>query len=975
MPAYTCPYCKNPFTASAAQVLCPHCGGSVEVPATRASRWFYARGKKRYGPYNWQHLVNLARKGELGPDDLLLQEGSKQWLPAATMPELFPHAVSAAAPTPRPAAQIAKPTPRRPERRPFRWLVATLAGAGLCLVAGATVIASYYFRGWQPAQEHQRVNVDKVDDDKNKPPDPEPPKKKIDPPKTDGASPRSDDKKKTEDKTPKPSPATLGAEQFVERLNHHRKSAGLASVALDADLCKGCQAHAKYLAQHLDPDKADASNIYEEDPKKPGYSVEGERAGQNGMIAFAEPLPALKLWMGRLTSRAPLLNPEVQSIGVGVVENGKGDWVCVIDPVRGRGEPTVIYPGPNQDDVPVSFTGGPEVPDSKATGGFPITVTFPAKKPVTTATIELRDDKGNLVETWLWTPDKPIPRGNQRNSLALIPKALLRSGTLYNVKASAQVDGKPWSLAWSFTTEDDTDRKGIWARKALAIVNAFRAHAGLKPVTLDAALSRGCLAHARYLVLNEGQPALQGLGAHDEDPKLPGFSEEGRVAGKASDIGIGDYDPLDAVDGWMGTLYHRIPILEPNLKTIGFACARGQRQGWMTVLNVITGRDPAPRPGTIVYPVPDQIEVPLSFPSGGEEPNPIPEDKTGRAGYPITAFFPKSEPLVKSLGKLTDDGGAEVPCWFSSPETPANPKFAKHQGDTVCLIPKEPLKPRSLYRVHLEGKVAGKAWQKKWEFTTGDAGLSVPSAVAQVIDRINEYRAQAGLGAVTLDESLSHGCQLHATYLVKNADAILKKKASVNDEDPLLPGFTADGLRAAKQADVFTNAPTPVTQIDDLMATFTHRVSILSPDLERVGFGCALDVGRGWRCVLDLVNGRGSGAVVLFPGPKQEDVPTIGFDRVGEIKGTPGFPISVTFPKQTIPRNAQAALTDAAGKSVDFVLSSPDKPLNSKVQQGAIGVHPREPLQAGQTYSVTVAAIVNGAEWRQTWQFTTAKAK
>src|SRR5436190_639320 len=114
MPAYTCPYCRNPFTAAAAQVVCPHCGRDVEVPTTRASRWFYARGKKKYGPYNWQQLLSLAQQGELQPDDLLLQEGTKQWLPIASVPALYAHAVSAA---PKPAAMQPTPKSAAPEPR------------------------------------------------------------------------------------------------------------------------------------------------------------------------------------------------------------------------------------------------------------------------------------------------------------------------------------------------------------------------------------------------------------------------------------------------------------------------------------------------------------------------------------------------------------------------------------------------------------------------------------------------------------------------------------------------------------------------------------------------------------------------------------------------------------------------------------------------------------------------------------------
>src|SRR5581483_11216516 len=190
--------------------------------------------------------------------------------------------------------------------------------------------------------------------------------------------------------------------------------------------------------------------------------------------------------------------------------------------------------------------------------------------------------------------------------------------------------------------------------------------------------------------------------------KLPGFSAEGRRAGKASDIAIGDYDPLDGLDAWMATFYHRVPILDPQLRTIGFGCARGRKLGWIAVLNVGTGRDRAARPEPVFYPVPDQKDVPLSFPAGGEEPNPIPEDTDGKAGYPITATFPDRTAPARAKGTLTDDQGRAVPCWFSSPEQPANPQYPRHQGTTVCLIPKDPLAPGTTYQVRLQGEMDGK---------------------------------------------------------------------------------------------------------------------------------------------------------------------------------------------------------------------------------------------------------------------------
>jgi uncharacterized protein YkwD len=346
--------------------------------------------------------------------------------------------------------------------------------------------------------------------------------------------------------------------------------------------------------------------------------------------------------------------------------------------------------------------------------------------------------------------------------------------------------------------------------------------------------------------------------------------------------------------------------------------------------------------------------------NGGEEPNPLPDDPDGRAGFPITAFFPNREPLLGATGKLFDADGKEVACWFSSPEKPANPKFAAYQRTTVCLIAKDPLKPDHTYEVHLKGELAGKAWEQRWKFTTADDGLSAKKAADIVIARINRIRVRAGLNPATLDERLSRGCRLHAQYLAKNADVLAKTNANVNDENPKLPWFTQDGLRAAQQSLVFTNAPRPVLQIDDLLGTAFSREYLLKPSWQRVGFGCAHDIGKGWRCVLDVNSGHGNSRVVVYPGPDETDVPA-------------SYPISIAFPHRAGVRNIQAVVRDAAGAKVDVKLIPLDESLIKKLQHVAVAIQPAAPLRANHTYSVTASAIVNATEWRRTWQFTTAK--
>ncbi len=120
-----------------------------------------------------------------------------------------------------------------------------------------------------------------------------------------------------------------------------------------------------------------------------------------------------------------LLKPGLRVIGIGVEPMPGDAWAVVVDVVRGVGgsETIVVYPPPNQRDVPVTFAGGPEIPDPDAAAGFPVTVTFPPLRKVTQVKAELRDDAGQTVDVWLSTPEKPVHEKGQRNTIALIAKA------------------------------------------------------------------------------------------------------------------------------------------------------------------------------------------------------------------------------------------------------------------------------------------------------------------------------------------------------------------------------------------------------------------------------------------------------------------------------------------------------------------------------------------------------------------------
>ena len=252
---------------------------------------------------------------------------------------------------------------------------------------------------------------------------------------------------------------------------------------------------------------------------------------------------------------------------------------------------------------------------------------------------------------------------------------------------------------------------------ALDRVNHYRRIAGLQPVVLDAKLSKGCQAHARYMVLNRNHPSVRGMGAHSEQPGLPGYSPEGRAAAGCSVI-VHRRSLVQGVDTWMATLYHRIPILRPNLRRIGLGYE--SPVAVMDTISGLIGDDSR----SVGFPGTDQKNVPTVFPN--ELPDPIPAGSPRPAGYPITLQFAHSGPEVGQVkAELRDSAGRTVPFHLSDPQRPA---CDFPQQNTVCIIPVRQLAPSTTYQVSISGQVNGRTFSKSWAFTTHGAGARAAEA-------------------------------------------------------------------------------------------------------------------------------------------------------------------------------------------------------------------------------------------------------
>jgi hypothetical protein len=246
--------------------------------------------------------------------------------------------------------------------------------------------------------------------------------------------------------------------------------------------------------------------------------------------------------------------------------------------------------------------------------------------------------------------------------------------------------------------------------KALTLLNKARKACGLEEVKLSEKLSLGCRNHARYLVINKGSPQVAGLKAHEEQENLKGYTPEGAKAAKASVIHY--QPPSQAIEGWMSSFYHRIPLLLPTLREVGIGYHQEGRDT-VSLVDCIAGNAGQPTKEIVFYPEDGQKDLPLAF--GGEIPNPLPAGHKGPAGFPITVSFMAGQKVKEVAVAVTDEKGAAVPVHVSTPEAPAS---SWTQWNTVCIIPKQPLAGNTTFAIELKCEVSGKPFARMWKFTT-----------------------------------------------------------------------------------------------------------------------------------------------------------------------------------------------------------------------------------------------------------------
>jgi uncharacterized protein YkwD len=291
----------------------------------------------------------------------------------------------------------------------------------------------------------------------------------------------------------------------------------------------------------------------------------------------------------------------------------------------------------------------------------------------------------------------------------------MRVMSLLLLVACARTPSSPARVATGTTMPFELSRATITfdpeaaiEREALAVVNRYRALAGVAAIGVDASLGAGCVEHADYLWQNRGRHEVAGLRAHDQVASLPGATPAGARCGKAAVIHFAARSTSAAIDAWMGTLYHRAPIVSPYVDRIGIGAAGAERKAVAMTFAIRRVQHAWP----VAFPADGQRDVPTDFVP--EVPDPIPGD--GAAGYPFTLQFPTDEPVVDVTATLVDGDGNAVAFYLSSPERPASAGHA--QRGLVGVIPQHPLRAGSRYTVSVAATWRGHRGVWSSTFTT-----------------------------------------------------------------------------------------------------------------------------------------------------------------------------------------------------------------------------------------------------------------
>ncbi|HEY3324998.1 MAG TPA: PKD domain-containing protein [Planctomycetota bacterium] len=261
------------------------------------------------------------------------------------------------------------------------------------------------------------------------------------------------------------------------------------------------------------------------------------------------------------------------------------------------------------------------------------------------------------------------------------------------------------------------------------------------------------------------------------------------------------------------------------------------------------------------------------------------------------------------------------------------------------------------------------------------------------VDRVNLYRRLSGLLPVTLDETISEGCVLHANYLGQNPDLFKPFTLAAHTEDPARPGYTDAGAAAAAASDInyFSggNGANPGLQcMEFFYNSYYHRTPILASGLQTVGYGDNTGGNGSLHIVLLRFGSYNFNAapapILLTPPPGSAGIRTSGggkeipapIPNFGVKNGNPivayfSTPDPIAWVSSTV--TAQPiGKTTAKVKSLTHQVIAPNKPANPAYEYGSICLITDKAMPSKSLITVTLNYTQAGVSKTVTWSFSTA---
>ncbi len=252
--------------------------------------------------------------------------------------------------------------------------------------------------------------------------------------------------------------------------------------------------------------------------------------------------------------------------------------------------------------------------------------------------------------------------------------------------------------------------------KIIAYINTKRVSAGLQPVAFSENLSKSALGHAKYMITNnvfsrdeeQGKPEFFGA-TPDDRAKTAGYT-----GGKIREMYCQAEKYQFAIDYLLNTVYHRLRLLDPKIKEIGYGAYR-INDNTIHVFDIGYDDTLTAQNEFITFPGNLSADNEIQF-SGMESPSPLPETLKGPTGTPISIIFNKDIEKIETV-ELTNSDTGEI---LKTHIIDSNNDVNKRTINGAIILPIDKLTPSTNYvatvRVIFKGTTDVK--EIKWTFKT-----------------------------------------------------------------------------------------------------------------------------------------------------------------------------------------------------------------------------------------------------------------